>query len=309
MSDCVYVIMVNFKSALDVIESVTALLDSDYKNFKIVVVDNDSNDDSLDVLKDWLTHSFNDKWIYEAYRHLDEESDERIRRIFSSGIKLYLIGSDYNGGFSFGNNIALRNIPDKSFIWLLNPDSVVERQSLKYLVERASNEPGRVIVGAVLKSYEDRNKIICYGGCRINYVKGTVTPVVARKEIDYIHGGALFGKYSVFKEVGLLPEQYFLYWEETDWCIRAKRIGYRFVIEDRAIVYDKVGGSIGRGYLAEYYYTLNALRVITKYKGVLFMVPILTTNVIRMVYRIAAFKLDRAKAILSASLNFLLKNY
>ena len=84
--------------------------------------------------------------------------------------------------------------------------------------------------------------------------------------MDYISGGSLFTHINSFNDLGLLPEEYFLYWEETDWCYRAKKKGYELRLCEKAVCYDKVSSSIGKSFLADYYYTRNGLFFLSKFK-------------------------------------------
>ena len=68
-----------------------------------------------------------------------------------------------------------------------------------------------------------------YGGGKINFNSGTITMLKTKDqvaEMDFVSGGSLFTHAANYKTLGLLPEDYFLYWEETDWCYRAKTNGY-----------------------------------------------------------------------------------
>ena len=78
--------------------------------------------------------------------------------------------------------------------------------------------------------------------------------------LDFISGGCLFTHAINFKRNGLLPEKYFLYWEETDWCYHARKKGCLLNVCTAAVCYDKISTIIGKGYLANYYYTINGLR-------------------------------------------------
>ncbi len=109
---------------------------------------------------------------------------------------------------------------------------------------------------SIIRYHEQPDKIHFYGGCQIRFHSATVTPVTDPDRIsrlDYISGGSLFTGAASFREIGLLPEEYFLYWEETDWCFRATQAGYQLAVCLKAICYDKIGTSIGRGFTAEYY--------------------------------------------------------
>jgi GT2 family glycosyltransferase len=93
-----------------------------------------------------------------------------------------------------------------------------------------------------------------------------------------------------------LPEEYFLYWEETDWCYRARQAGFQLAVCPTAICYDKVGTSIGRGFTAEYYYTRNGLMFVSRYQPG--KIPfVFFFSFFRLLKRSLSGRWDRAKGI------------
>src|SRR6478736_4073824 len=101
--DCIYAVILNYKNYHDTIECIDALLKSSYKNLKIVVVDNGSENDSLNHIINWLTTIevsllyFED--VYEKFGQGDN--------FLESNARIILIQSEENNGFAIGNNIAL----------------------------------------------------------------------------------------------------------------------------------------------------------------------------------------------------------
>ena len=170
-----------------------------------------------------------------------------------------------NLGFAKGNNVAIRyiinnlDIPDNSKIFLLNPDTFIS----KYALSELNNiDEDLFIVGSKIEDYNRLSGKQFLGAYKINKPFGIAKPIKKlshKLKIDYIYGGALFTNKKTFLKNGLLPEDYFLYWEETDWCATAKANGVNFLINENSIVYNKYGGTIGRGYLAYYYFTRNGL--------------------------------------------------
>lgn len=77
-------------------------------------------------------------------------------------------------------------------------------------------------------------------------------------KMDYVNGGCLFVHIKYFKKIGLFKEDYFLYWEEADWCTRAKEQGLQMTVPINTTCLDKGSTTIGRGKLAYYYYTRNS---------------------------------------------------
>jgi GT2 family glycosyltransferase len=249
---------------VDCLESVFRLK---YKHFKVFVIDNDSQNDSLNHLMDWAGHfpeipSLSGNLFHN--RDLMQITDIELLP------SLVFVQNEKNTGFAGGNNIILRILAGQdAFVWLLNPDIVVADNALSELVEFAQIQPYGSIIGSVIKFQNRPEKIHMYGGGRILFNSGTISLVTKSDELaklDYISGGSLFTHANQFRDIGLLPEDYFLYWEETDWCYDARLRGFQISVCLNSICYDKVGTVIGRGYLAEYYYTRNGLLFLSKYK-------------------------------------------
>lgn len=298
----IYIVIVNYNGWKDTIECLLSLFSIDYLEPIIVVVDNNSPNQSLKHIENWLK----DDIKKEYSKFLEEELDEK--KILSNQKKLLLIQAKKNKGFAAGNNLFLKHIlNDDGYIWLLNPDMVAAQDSLKALVNNAESSPPNTVLGSIVKDFKTREKILFYGGSTINKLTGTtkeITKLSQLNRLDYISGGAFFTSIKNFKTVGLFPEHYFLYWEETDWCTQAKMKGIGLTVCLQSITYDKISTSIGKGYLAEYYYSLNALRFAQKYSA-RNTYTILAFNVLRIAKRLVYFKFGNMKAIMDASIHFI----
>jgi len=279
MNPIVYIVIVNYKNWHDVAECIASLYQSTYRKFRIFVVDNDSRNGSLQHLMKWIDETSYVRQSIPAsaltqetpppYSYLKSHSlPEKDQLLHLAPI--VLIQNDRNGGFASGNNVVLRLIAgEDAYVWLLNPDMTVEPGTLSELVRFAQSHTFRSIIGATVKFHSDPGRIHSYGGGRINYHSATVKEITDINDIgrvDYISGGSLFSHAKHFSEVGLLPENYFLYWEETDWCYQARLMGYELLVCTDAICYDKISTTIGKSFLADYYYTRNGLLFTRKYK-------------------------------------------
>lgn len=201
----VTVIVLNWNAEQFLPDCLTALLDLNYPNFQVVVVDNNSSDDSVDL----------------------------VRRSFPD---VKLICSQANDGFAAGNNLALREA-DTDFVALVNPDVIVDADWLHELILPMQADETVGITGSKL-FYPGRTVIQHAGG----YIttpqalpghyglreKDSGQHNVAR-DVDYVIGAALAVRREVMAQIGLMDEGYFLYFEECDWCARARRAGYRVV--------------------------------------------------------------------------------
>jgi GT2 family glycosyltransferase len=175
--------------------------------------------------------------------------------------RLTLIRSSSNRGFSAGNNMGIRYaLLDEqcAFVWLLNNDTVVPHSTLGNFVSHhnfVSERSKLGILGCRLLFYHSPHVQQAYAGkfnkwtCVTSHIgeNEQVTGLIQRKmgECDYPIGASLFVPTGFIKEVGLLDEAYFLYFEELDWTERGKKKGWISGIDDTSFIYHKHGVSTG----------------------------------------------------------------
>jgi GT2 family glycosyltransferase len=267
---------------------------------------------------DWAKNDLNDPSV--SYRF----SYEKLERPLSYGYftdtdlshtidfskipKLNFIQNASNKGFAAGNNLIVQYLLEQNaYIWLLNPDMVVRKNTLSELVNFAGLHPFKSIIGSVVKFYSDLNKVHLYGGAKINFDSATVNLIKREQDIlhiDFVCGGSMFVHASHFKEIGLLPEDYFLYWEEAEWCYRAKKKGYQMQICTTAVCYDKISTTIGKTFLADYYYTRNGLLFISKFRTKKVPMAVFYA-VLRLSKRLVKGQWSRSKGVYKGILEFL----
>jgi hypothetical protein len=181
---------------------------------------------------------------------IEEELKNKIPKDITSKYPLVFIQSGDNLGFAGGNNIGIRYAlvkNDFEYIWLLNSDTVIRKDSLIKLVEFAEkNNTG--ISGSVLTYYDSPNTVQAYGG-HINKFFGTSHRILKKEQIkdklNYIVGASFLINRRVIEKIGLLPEDYFLYYEETDYCFNASKNGFSLGVALDSVVYHKEGQSTG----------------------------------------------------------------
>ena len=164
-----------------------------------------------------------------------------------------------NRGFAGGNNIGIKQALEKKakYVLLLNNDTVVEPDFLKKLVEVGENDKQAGILGPVIYEH-DSNKVHFAGG-KINwlYTKGrhiTITSEQRTMNSDYITGCCLLIKRKVIEKIGLMDEDYFLYFEDVDWCLKARIAGYKCVLVSNSKIWHKVSSGATEGSLSYIYY-------------------------------------------------------
>lgn len=306
----VYILILNYKRWQDVIDCLNSIFQLQYKNFIAIVVDNDSQNNSLQYLMDWADANIipgtnPDNRGFYKYFHSNELNDSID---FNSQGKLIFIQNKANEGFAKGNNLVLKHLlKSDGYIWLLNPDMVVKNDTLDELVRFVNQQPFNSITGSVIRSFWQKEKICSYGGAKINFNSATILPIKKEGEvnqIDYIYGGSLFTHTNHFRDIGLLPEDYFLFWEEADWCYQARMKGYNLLFCPKSICYDKISTSIGKGFLADYYYTRNGFLFLAKYKREKIRIAFVY-SILRFSVRIVTGRWNKAKGVFRGTLDFL----
>lgn len=220
---------------------------------------------------------FNDKMEVIV---VDNASDNQEADHISSRFPhVKVIKSDKNLGFAGGNNLGIKASTGK-FIFLINNDTYFEDFNVRALIDRlnASSDIGIVcpkirfawspkpiqFAGYTpLSNITIRNQAIGYGEeDHGQYETAHPTP--------YAHGAAMLIKREAIDKVGLMPECYFLYYEELDWSMMFTRAGYQIWYEPKCTVYHKESQATGQhSPLRTYYITRNRLLLIKRnYHGI-----------------------------------------
>lgn len=260
----VNIITVNYNSSGDLLHCIASVMKSDYKNFQLFAVDNHSTDDSLNRIEEGA-EKLGISMLRITARQLQEMKNEEALQG-----QLVLIESEINDGFAAGNNVALRHLikhRDQEFVWLLNPDVEVDPSVMTHLIEVHGNQD-KVLTGNVINYFNDRKQVMYWGGFKVRKFIHGIRNITSREEeakIDAIAGASLFTNVDTFRTLGLLPENYFLYWEETDFCTKATRNGFNFNVNSKSKIYDRVGGASSGNFTREYLYILSGLRFYRKY--------------------------------------------
>lgn len=178
-----------------------------------------------------------------------------------------------NPGFAGGMNIGIRQALEKGadYVLLLNNDTIVEPDFLKELVKVGESDKKNGILGPVIYDYQ--SKKIHFAGGKINwlYTKGIHLTEIFNLQfsifnpVDYVTGACLLIKREVIEKIGLMDEDYFLYFEDVDWCLKASRAGYKCVLVPNSKIWHKVSSSaVEESFSYIYYHTRNGLLLAKK---------------------------------------------
>ncbi|HZK61333.1 MAG TPA: glycosyltransferase family 2 protein [Anaerovoracaceae bacterium] len=273
----VVIIILNWNGWKDTIECLESVLAIDYTNYEVLVVDNGSKDGSIQFIKDWASTVSEEYSVdFAGNRHTTRlgffEIDEKdVASIINGDIrpssmskKLTLIKNNRNYGFALGNNnaikYALKTLPD--YILLLNNDTVVDSAFLKNLVSLMDSDDRIGIVGPVNFSYFSPTTIIAVGE-NIDWKRGKTS--ISRSlpassegkislEFDEVPGSCLLFRSKLIDDVGLMDPDYFCYYEETDWCVRAKQKGWIICTSLTSKILHKYGSTEKKIYGFKLYY-------------------------------------------------------
>lgn len=165
-----------------------------------------------------------------------------------------LIASQRNLGFAGGNNLGIRRAKGK-YLLLLNNDTYLKNNSLSKLIDLAESNPRIGMVSPLIKYAQDEHTIQYAGFTPLSYITlrnqgvGCGEPdngqYTSAYRTAFAHGAAMLIKKSLIPTIGYMPEEYFLYYEEMDWCTQLRKKGYEIWVEPRCVVYHKDSSSCG----------------------------------------------------------------
>ena len=230
-----WIVIVNYRTAglaIDCLHSLAAEL-AQFASMRTVLVDNASGDGSVETLQAAIERQGWQQWAS-------------------------VIAAERNGGFAYGNNVgiaeALRAPHRPDYVMLLNPDTIVHAGAIRALVDFMDAHPRAGIAGSLLENAEGGTDCSAHNAFSPigELVAGASLGIVARAfsrydvsppsraaahECDWVSGASLMVRTPVFEKTGLMDEQYFLYFEEADFCVRVREAGWQvwFVPESRVV--------------------------------------------------------------------------
>lgn len=270
----VYILIVNWNGWRDTIECLESVFRNNHPDYRVIVCDNGSEDGSLDRVKAWASGDL-DVWIQKGnpLRRLtnpplpkpipiveyDRDRAESGGDPEEAKTRLILVNTGANLGFAGGNNVGLRYAlrrDDFEFAWLLNNDTVVEPDALSHLVRRMEEKPHAGMCGSTLPFYHAPEILWARGGATYNKwivharclgyrqpVNERIDPGEIERRMDYVAGASMLVSKGFLRDVGLLCEDYFLFYEEPDWAARAAG-RYCMAYSPGSVVYHKVGAAV-----------------------------------------------------------------
>lgn len=208
----VYIVILNWCSAKDTRECIQSILNSNYPNYKILLIDNGSPDGSGPIL-------------HEQFPQLE------------------FISTGKNLGFAGGNNKAIRHVhavSEAQFVWIVNPDVRVGHNTLSLLIDLMLQNSSIGVAGPRLLHGAPgcQEEITGLHFPEYQKFKNVFQGVSLSADVidaDYMMGCSMLIRMELFKAAGLIREDFFLYAEEAEFQLRARSLGWRTVIFRKAV--------------------------------------------------------------------------
>ena len=266
------IILVNWNGWRDTVDCVRSCLTLEGVEARIVVCDNASNDGSVEKIAAWARGELDvpsdpDSPVPLSQSHLPDgvtvlDRAQAEAGEDAGGAQLVIVRTGANLGFAGGNNVGLRWALARgaSHAWLLNNDTVVPRDSLAELAGFMDSHPDVGLCGSIMVVYGQPSKLQAYAGALDRTTFGArhlgegmpsdqadqamrADPPKGN-EVLYPVGASMLASRAFLEQVGLMEEEYFLYYEEADWVLRAEG-KFDVAIAPHSVVYHKVGATAG----------------------------------------------------------------
>jgi GT2 family glycosyltransferase len=263
------IVILNWNGKKDTIECLESIQTMEHGtwNMEFIVVDNGSTDGSVEEIK-------NENRKYKNYNS-----------------KFKIIENKENLGFAEGNNVGIKHAlkEEADYVVLLNNDTLVDKNLIGELLKAMENENTIGIAGPKIYfapgfefhkdryKEDERGKVIWYAGGIIDWQNVYASHRGVDEidhcqydqmgETDFVSGCCMMVRKEVFNKIGLLDPKYFLYWEDTDFCQRAKRMGFKIVYVPQAFLWHKNASSSEKpgSKIHQYYQTRNRFLFSLKY--------------------------------------------
>ena len=227
MPASIFIIVLNYNGYSDTLECVRSLqaaIRPEEVDYQIIVIDNHSTDDSWDILQNELPEG------------------------------VTLLKSYKNAGYAYGNNIGIQYAVENGaeYICILNNDTIVTEDFLTPCINEIKNQANIAFISPMLMNYKDG--LVQNTGASLSIIKGKTSEKNKNVSVELIHesiiecdivyGATMIFRTDLIKKIGLLPENYFLFYEETEWCYKAKKAGFINCINSRTKIIHKGSQSL-----------------------------------------------------------------
>ncbi|HBX68697.1 MAG TPA: glycosyltransferase family 2 protein [Chloroflexi bacterium] len=241
----VITVILNTNRRTDTLEALASLEKNTYPNQAVIVLDNASTDGSVEAIR-------------EAFPQVE------------------IISLTENLGYAGNNNVGIEAAIDKGADWVfvLNEDTILANDCLERLVEMGESDPQIGIVGPLVYHHNEPEVIQSAGGMlgpdwqsrHLGQNEPDLGQFPHPQAVEWISGCAILVRRAVIEQVGALDARFFYYWEETEWCLRSRKAGWRILMVPQAKLWHK---GVQRDYTPNpsvtYYSTRNRLLMLSKH--------------------------------------------
>lgn len=227
----VAITIVGFRNLPDIQACLVALAESTYRDFEVVICENGGD---------------------AAFTHLTQALRQRL----PSGQAVRVVQAPGNVGYAGGVNIGMRETADADAWWILNPDTLPDPEALAALVARLGKDDCQAVGGTqyfpdgTVQSDGGRWRSWLARAVSLGHGRGLETPIspaAVEASMNYITGASMLVSRAFRDVTGAMREDYFLYCEEIEWCLRARSRGLRLGFAPEARVLHNQGASTGSG--------------------------------------------------------------
>lgn len=255
----VAILVLNWNGFNNTSECLESLMKISYSNFEIVMIDNGSSDGSINQIKETLMRSAQPFSVLEYSREEAEGGGNRQNEIeFEKAEvkrRMKIIVNKENLGYSGGNNVGIRHVlatGKPKYILILNNDTIVDERFLTELVATAEKMPGLGFLGpkVLYHDFNGKKNMISFAGGLIDMWTGEARHIGDREEdvgqydvpryVDYVEGSCIMTSCDAVRRIGVLDPRFFMYWEESDWCIRGRTQGYKSIYVPGSVIWHKL---------------------------------------------------------------------
>ncbi len=259
MANEISVVILNYKNWRDTLECLASVFEITYRPYRVIVVDNDSQNGSLDEIEKWLTAR-----QIQPLRLTQQQSEQGD----FDGNPVVLIQSTSNRGYSAGNNIGIRWAirAGSEYVLILNNDTIVNRDFLEPLAGFLDNHSEAAMVGPKILDLDGNIDVAC-ARRRLDFgdyifrlgIWGKLFPgnywlrrhcyigeydFSTPRQVDVISGSCMLIRLSAFQKIGLFDENTFLFYEEFILSDQLRRINMQTHIIPSSLIVHKFGQSI-----------------------------------------------------------------
>ncbi|PWB74912.1 MAG: glycosyltransferase family 2 protein [Anaerolineales bacterium] len=240
-------VILNTNRRDDTLECLVSLSRNSYSNHKIIVLDNASTDGSVEAIR-------------------------------AAHPAVQFVALERNLGYAGNNNVGIELALQQGADWVfvLNEDIILDAECLAKLIEVGERDPQIGILGPLVYHHDEPTVIQSAGGMLGKYWESIHLgkneadngQFKAPHPVEWISGCAILVRRKAIEQAGMLDANYFIYWEETEWCIRVGRAGWKIMHVPQARIWHK---GVQRDYQPKpsftYYGTRNYLLTLSKHKA------------------------------------------